>query len=82
MVVPVLAASGKSSVAGLIMKQYGIPHIDAGAHVHSWPTEADCVWPTDKLGHLAYAPGTDCNQSLVEEFGSQIRDQQTGEIIR
>ena len=82
MVVSVLAASGKSSVAGLIMKQYGIPHIDAGAHRHWRPTGADCVWPLDKLGHLAYAPGTECNQSLVDEFGSQIRDEKSGEIIR
>ena len=27
----------------------------------------------DKLGHLAYAPGTDANAKVVEAFGAEVR---------
>lgn len=40
------------------------------------------VIDADKMGHLAYAPGTACLQALVDHFGSRILNPSTGEVDR
>mmetsp|Transcript_9316 Transcript_9316/g.17371 ORF Transcript_9316/g.17371 Transcript_9316/m.17371 type:complete len:221 (+) Transcript_9316:72-734(+) len=40
------------------------------------------VVDADKMGHLAYAKGTECQRALVEHFGEQVLDASSGEINR